>query len=45
MHEVDITYILEKCANNLDTQEVIIELYRISEYLSQEIKTKLEKNE
>jgi hypothetical protein len=36
--KIDITYLLEQCKNNLDTQEVIIELYRLSEYLEQEMK-------
>lgn len=40
MDAADITSILEKCTNNLDTQEVIIELYRLSEYLKKEIELK-----
>jgi hypothetical protein len=36
--KIDITRILEKCASNLDTQEVIIELYHLSEYLKQQNK-------
>jgi len=40
MDAADITSILEKCTNNPDTQEVIIELYRLSEYLKKEIELK-----
>jgi hypothetical protein len=36
--KIDIPHILENFKNNLDTQEVIIELYRLSEYLEREMK-------
>lgn len=38
LEKIDITYMLEKCKNNLDAQEVLIELYHLSKYLAQENK-------